>query len=200
MKKRYHFLLPAGVVFIALILIGTGCSVSSGNSSIPTEEKKQVTAQASWKYYSFEDAVNAAETIVYGRAGQKGETKKFDGAADDSVINYYRKVPIEVLKLIKGQAPNSGTVDAIEPGGETADTCYIMEGAKLFEKDKEYIIFMNHLGAALAPYAVLDVTDGVVETNGLIPGIDWTVDTDYPKTMPVDDYLNLIEKALEENK
>lgn len=185
-------------VFVALsMLLITSCASSQTGSSIPTEEKKQVVSYSTWPYYSFEDAVDTAATIVYGCVGEKGETRQIEGTSGEEADDYCRDVPIEALEVLKGEALN-GTVAAIEPGGETADTLYIMEGACLYEEGQEYVLFLNEYGASLAPYAMMTVDDGIVDTsNGLLPGIDWIEEKDYPQSMPVEEYLDAIRREME---
>ena len=184
--------------FVALsMLLITSCASSQTGSSIPTEEKKQVVSYSTWPYYSFEDAVDTAATIVYGRAGKKGETKVFEGASGKEAGDYYREVPIETLEVVKGNADN-GVVISVEPGGETEDTCYILDGAQLYEEGQEYIVFLAEEGWTLAPYAMMTVDVGIVDTsNGLLPGIDWIEEKDYPQSMPVEEYLDAIRREME---
>ena len=93
MKRKNYWLLSVSMIFMALIFMGTGCNISSGSSSIPTEEKKHVEATAEWAYLTFEETVEKADIIIYGTAVNAAKLK------------LGQEIPVIALWIIIGKFP-----------------------------------------------------------------------------------------------
>ena len=183
LKKR--ILAFCGLLAVLMTVV-TGCSSAE-------KEKNVVEGSGSWVEYSFEEAVEEAELIIYGTAGEQGESKVREGTDGKSAIDYYHEVPVTVKELVKGEG--SGTVTYKEYGGETADTVYKVLDFVPLENGQEYVLFMDKDGFPLVPYAVAQVKDGVV-SPGLLPESAKGEDGKAPESIPVDEYITMIEEAI----
>lgn len=201
MKKKRGLITTVCMTLAVLIVGGVGFFIwQSMQPEIPTEQKEKITGHAMWPYYDFSGAVDASAVIVYGKSGEAGNTQKFWGKSGDNPGDYYREVPMEAIQVLKGEARSDNTVYCIEPGGETRDKVYELEGTIPFEAGKEYVLFLAEEGWVLAPEAMIPVENGMITTH-LVPSASEEAEsddsTDTPVTMPVEDYLTLIEKELE---
>ena len=134
-----------------------------------TAEKPVIKVNACWSGYTFERAVDEAVTIVYGRVKSKRDTLYDNRDVPlPEAFRYYKEVAVEVLEAIKGVAEEESTTIYLEMGGETEDVIYILEGIDPVAIGEEYIFFLNEHGVFLSPWTLLSVSDGVVQTGGLI--------------------------------
>lgn len=193
MKTRKKWTMALCGLLAVIMALLSGCVSSQTGSSTPTEEKQQVYGTAEWVYYSFEEAINEASTIVYGTAGERGETKLREGAPGESAIEFYREIPITIKELVKGEG--SGTVAYKEYGGETEDTVYIMRDFTPLEAGKEYILFLHEDGYSLPPNTLIPVEDGAVSTV-FVPDSALDENGEAPESIPVDDYIAMIQEAM----
>ena len=189
MKKKA---LLAGVQAVVKALLSGSVSSQTG-SSIATEEKKMVGGTAEWIYYDFEEAVDKASTIVYGTAGERGETKVREGTEGEGTMDFYREIPITIKELAKGEG--SGTVTYKEYGGETEDTVYTLRDFTPVETGKEYILFLYDNGFPLPPNTLIPVENGAVST-AFVPDSALDENGKAPESIPVDDYIAMIEEAM----
>lgn len=178
LKKR--ILAFCGLLAVLMTVV-TGCSSAE-------KEKNVVEGSGSWVEYSFEEAVKEAEIIVYGTAGEQGESKVREGTDGKSAIDYYHEVPVTVKELVKGEG--SGTVTYKEYGGETADTVYKVLDFVPLENGQEYVLFMDKDGFPLVPYTVAQVKDGKV-SPGLLPE-----SANSEESLSVEEYIAMIEEAM----
>lgn len=120
------------IVVLVLILCIT---ISKKFEGKETEEKDKEIIQVSalWPYYSFESAVEEADTIVYGRVISKSDTRVFEAKYH---TEYYREVTVEILEKMKG-AINEETVTFMEAGGENEDVIYLTSGVSPVEIGEE---------------------------------------------------------------
>ena len=188
MKIRRGWILSLCVVLLVTVL--AGCSA---------KEKETVIGSGMWPEYTFQSAVDRAVTIVYGTAGEKSETKSRDISLNPEkpTLLYYRDVPMEVKELPKGEKGSDGTVIYQEQGGETDTQIFITEGLEEVEPGKEYILFLNEIGAVLSPALLLPVENGEVKTSGgLVPDSAKDSNGKAPDTMTVEAYLDAVEAAV----
>ena len=88
-----------------------------------------------------------------------------------------------------------------EQGGETDTQIFITEGLEEVEPGKEYILFLNEIGAILSPAALLPVENGEVKTSsGLVPDSAKDSDEKAPDTMTVEAYLEAVEAAAQSSQ
>lgn len=65
------------------------------------------------------------------------------------------------------------------------------------EPGKEYILFLNEIGAILSPALLLPVENGEVQTSGgLVPDSAKDSNGKAPDTMTVEAYLDAVEAAV----
>lgn len=203
MKRKNYWLLSVSMIFMALIFMGTGCNISSGSSSIPTEEKKHVEATAEWAYLTFEETVEKADIIIYGTAGERSETKTRSGSSGDNPLDYYREIPIQVKNVVKGQGIGDTAIYR-EYGGETKDTVYSFRDFTLLESGKEYVLFLNEQGYPLFPSTIIPVEDGQISTFLAPDSLKESIQEDQESEatgdvkviLPVQDYITLIQENL----
>jgi hypothetical protein len=131
--------------------------------------KVTIYGEGDWPWYTLEEAVDKAVTIVYGKAVEKSETKKHKISAGDwyTDYEYYKEVTIEVLENLKGDM-DARTFTYFEVGGETEDVIRIKKHQEPVELGKEYIFLLNQYDIALSPQTLLPVEDGVVLTKGKV--------------------------------
>ena len=203
MRRKNAWLLSVGIVFMVLIFMGTGCSISSGSSSVPTEEKKHVEATAEWAYLTFEETVEKADIIIYGTAGERSETKTRSGGSGDNPLDYYREIPIQVKNVVKGQGIGDTAIYR-EYGGETKDAVYSFRDFPLLESGKEYVLFLNKQGYSLFPSTIIPVEDGQISTFLAPDSVKESIQKeqesesagDVKVILPVQDYITLIQENL----
>lgn len=193
MKTRKKWTMALCGLLAVIMALLTGCVSSQTGSSTPTEEKDVVEGSGSWVYYTFEEAVKEADVIVYGTAGERGETKVREGTEGESSLDYYREIPITVKEVVKGE--DSETVAYKEYGGETDDTIYRVLDFDPLESGKDYILFLHEDGFSLPPYTLLLVEDGIVHTTN-VPDSALDENGQAPESIPVDDYIAMIQEAM----
>lgn len=193
MKTRKKWTMALCGLLAVIMALLSGCVSSQTGSSTPTEEKRQMQATAEWVYYDFEEAINEANTIVYGTAGERGETKLREGAEGEGTLDFYREIPITIKELLKGEG--SGTVIYKEFGGETEDTVYTLRDFVPLEAGKEYILFLDKDGFSLPPNTLIPVEDGAVST-AFVPDSALDENGEAPESIPVDDYIAMIQGAM----
>ena len=167
------------LIATAILFIGVGAMLAyhimpklleqkEVSNDLETAEKTVVKGYACWVGYTFERAVDEAATIVYGKVKSKSDTL-YDERDYPEVFRHYKEVTVEVLEAIKGVTAEETTITYIEHGGETEDAIYILEGVDPVAIGEEYIFFLNDEGLFLSPWTLFSVSDGVVQTGGLIP-------------------------------
>ncbi len=142
---------------------------STNSSETPASQKKTVTGYASWPLYTFESAINESATIVWGKVLGKGDTviNEQTDSLGQTFNEYFREVTIEIIDCAKGDI-QAGEMIYLEPGGETEDTIYIMDGAPLVTPGQEYIFFLNEHDVFMSPTTLIPVINGNAQTSGLI--------------------------------
>ena len=103
-------------------------------------EKPVVTEYACWKAYTFEEAIEASTTIVYGKVKNISGTLLHEVPTPDGQVyrEYYKNVTVEVLEAIKGVAAEETTTTYLELGVETEDAIYVLEGVDPVAIGEEY--------------------------------------------------------------
>ena len=181
MKIKRGWILSLCAVLLVTVL--AGCS---------TKEKETVIGSGMWPEYTFQSAVDRAVTIVYGT-----KSRDISLNPEKPTLLYYRDVPMEVKELPKGEKGSDGTVIYQEQGGETDTQIFITEGLEEVEPGKEYILFLNEIGAVLSPALLLPVENGEVKTSGgLVPDSAKDSNGKAPDTMTVEAYLDAVEAAV----
>ena len=118
---------------------------------------------------------------------------KSDGSISD--YDYYHEVTVEVLENIKG-CENQNTIIYKEPGGETEDFIYIMNGVEPLDVDGEYIFFLYDNNTFLNPSTVIAVSDGMVKPSSeLVPEVFGN--TRSYNGISVDAYIEVIRSELD---
>ena len=118
---------------------------------------------------------------------------KSDGSISD--YDYYHEVTVEVLENIKG-CENQNTIIYKEPGGETEDFIYIMNGVEPLDVEGEYIFFLYDNNTFLNPSTVIAVSDGMVKPSSeLVPEVFGN--TRSYNGISVDAYIEVIRSELD---
>ncbi len=169
------------IIAVCILLVGVGAALALyimpkifGEKEVFDEkqnvEKPVVTDYACWKAYTFEEAIEASTTIVYGKVKSISGTLLHEVPTPDGQVyrEYYKDVTVEVLEAIKGVVTKETTTSYLELGGETEDAIYVLEGVDPVAVGEEYIFFLNEHGAFMSPATLVPVTDGVVQIKGMI--------------------------------
>ena len=175
---------------------GTGEEHVSGTAS-DNEEPVSAHIFVDWVYYTFEEAVVEADTIVYGKVVEKSDTLIHEASTsgESTVRNLYKEVTIEVLDVIKGNK-RSDTVTYYEWGGETEDFSQVIDNFDPVKVDGEYIFYLHEPGVTIGgPSGILPVTNGVVSIKGKYApeGADDTASG----AMDIDKYISDVKAMLE---
>ena len=157
--------------------------------------KLTIASERDYPWYTLEEAVDKAVTIAYGKVVEKSETKVHKISNGDwyTDYEYYKEVTIEAFEIIKGDM-DANTVTCLEFGGETEDVICIDNGQVSVELGKEYILFLNQYGAALAPWTLLPVEDGMVLTKGKV--VPESKGSDEVNEISVEEYIRAIKSVL----
>lgn len=191
MKKSRKKTVILGGVLAILVVAGAGFFFWSQNRST---EKTLVTGHASWPSYTFQDAVDKASVVVYGKAGERGPVQEHETSVTPgfSSKEYYQEVSVESLVLGKGTAGEDGNVTYLDFEVETDTHIYDMEGMEPMETGKEYVLFLSDEGAILSPQMMIPVENGKISTQFLPEG---TAVSD--ETLPVEEFMELVKSAAE---
>ena len=141
MKHRRFQWICAGVGSLFLLL-NLGCHA----------DKTVTTVDALWPAYTFYEAIEEAETIVYGKVVDKGTTQIEEHVIgeDKTFKEYYRDVTIEVIEMLKGDE-ESATVNYIEMGGETSTQVTQYSGVVPVSAGDRVILFLRENGSYICP-------------------------------------------------
>ena len=168
----------------------------SGTAS-DNEEPVSANIFVDWVYYTFEEAVAEADTIVYGKVVEKSDTLIHEGSTSGGGIvkNLYKEVTIEVLEVIKGDK-RKNTVTYYEWGGETEDYSQVIDNFDPVNVDGEYIFYLHEPGVTIGgPAGILPVTEGMVSTKGkYAPEVAAGADSG---AMDVEEYISAVKAMLE---
>ena len=179
---------------LAVILIA-GLAVFFWTNSQPKlerSEKTVVTGYGSWPYYTFEEGVDKAATIVYGKVTNRGAIKDhvIGSAGGEELKEYYQEVSVEPITLIKGSTGWTGKITYLDFDVETDTHIYDTEGLDPLEVGKEYVLILSDRGAPLSPIMVIPVENGKLTSSFLPEEIE-----DSQKEMDVAEYLDLLKEA-----
>ena len=94
---------------------------------------------------------------------------KYEKENREPLREYYKEVTVEVLEAVKGVTAKETAITYTEFGGETDNAIYLYEGLEPVAIGEEYIFFLNERGVFLSPWTLMFVSDGVVQTYGIIP-------------------------------
>ena len=190
--------LLAGVLAVVMLLVCAGCQ-----REIPREEKEVVGGQGLWPYYSFEEAIAEAKTIVYGKTVSRSDVieevtsppEGFVGGEGVTDTVYYCKVSLEPITLVKGEAGEDGKVVVRDFEVETDTHIYDKADVDPIELDQEYVFFLNEYNVFFTPQMMIPVEDGVVHTTN-VPDSALDENGKAPESIPVDDYIAMIKEAM----
>ena len=169
---------------------------------IASEDKAIKKKYCSWPYYDLSAATNEAVTIVRGKVlSRSTETKglpiiKMDGSIYG--YDYYREVTVEVIDVIKGEKKED-TIIYKEPGGETEEYIYEMDGVVPLNIGEEYIFFLMENNTFLNPATVITISNETVNPSpSLAPeNTHNTQAYDMAVGIPIDDFIEAIKSELE---
>ena len=173
---------------------------TQANREIPTEKKQVITSYPCWREYHIDNAAEDATTIVYGIAGPLGKTQIHEVTLSSGKVfrEYHRPVEIQVIQMIKGDM-DAETITYLDPGGETEDTIYEMEGVSHIIEGQAYLLFLTEHGTFLNPATRLPVE----EDGTIIPYWDMRIENEAQarsnESLPVslEDYLAEVQKNLD---
>lgn len=194
MKKSRIFVIVSGLL-VVVVIAGLGVFFWLNNNHKPMldrSEKTVVMGYGSWPLYTFEEGVDKAAVIVYGKAAGRGAVKEHvvGSAGDQTMKEYYQEVSIEPITLIKGSA--GGNVTYLDFDVETDTHIYDMEGMDPLEVGKEYVLLLSDRGAPLSPMMVIPVENGKLTTSFVPEDRE-----DRQEEMAVEEYLQLLKDAAE---
>ena len=158
---------PESISQVSVSGAGAGEGDVSGTAA-DNEDPVLANIFVDWVYYTFEEAVAEADTIVYGKVIEKSDTLIHEtGASGGSTVkNLYKEVTIEVLDVIKGDE-RKDTVTYYEWGGETEDFSQVIDNFDPVNVDEEYIFYLHEPGVTIGgPAGILPVTNGAVSVKG----------------------------------
>lgn len=196
------FFIGVGAV-LTLYIIPKILETKEISNELETAEKPVIKRYACWAWYDFERAVDEAATIVYGKVKSIGDTLlyEFPTSSGEPLREYYKEVTVDVLEAIKGVTAEETTITYIEHGGETDNAIYLYEGLEPVAIGEAYIFFLNERGVFLSPWTLMPVSDGVVQTYGIIPSevsSEQQIDTkDTPHKENLEEYIAVIREVLE---
>lgn len=197
------FFVGVGAV-LALYIMPKINETKEVSNELETAEKPVIKRYACWAWYDFERAVDEAATIVHGKVKSIGNTQVHETPTSfgEPLREYYKEVTVEVLEAMKGVNVEETTITYIEHGGETDNAIYIYEGLNPVAIGEEYIFFLTERGVFLSPWTLMPVSDGVVETWGLIPSEVSSEQQAYTKDTPhkenLEQYITAIREELAE--
>lgn len=175
-------------VFSLIVLECMACSA----------EKKISTVDALWPAYTFEEAVEDAETIIYGKVTGKGDTQVEEHVISENKTfrEYYRTVTIEVIERIKGDG-DSIQVSYLELGGETATQIIEYSGVVPVEVGDHVLLFLRENGSYISPDGLFieDANGEIIIPQNMIPQADTQMlNTENRRAMA--QYCDFIKNAL----
>ena len=184
-------------VELAKQIVGALSTMPKDGSGKDDTMKVTISGEGDWPWYTLEEAVDKAVTIVYGRAVGKSATKAHQITYDEypPLYEYYKEVTIEVHEILKGDM-EATTVTCLEFGGETEDVICIERNQVPVELGSEYIFFLNEYGATLAPWTLLPVEDDMVLTKGKV--VPESEGSDEVTELSATEYLKAIKSVLED--
>ncbi len=168
-------------------------------------EKPVSTIMVDWAGYQFDDAVEEATTIVWGKVKEIGKTICSSYIASDGsyLRGYHKEVMVEVLESLKGDHTKGAEMTYLESGGETGRAVYVYTGVQEVEPGQEYIFFIGERGFALSPMTVIPVNESVADVRGrVIPesSINPTYSKPVPDEIDLSEYLYAIRRKLAESE
>ena len=103
MKKRKIFVIVPIILVVAVI---AGLGVFFWTNNKPVTEKTVVTGYGTWPHYTFEEGVDKAATIVYGKVTNRGAVKDhvIGSAGGEDLKEYYQEVMFRIYEIISSQA------------------------------------------------------------------------------------------------
>lgn len=199
-KKAKSILLTCSAFLVLSAGIFTAVHFTQANQEIPTEEKQVITSYPCWREYHIDNAAEDAATIVYGIAGPLGETQIHEVTLSSGKVfkEYHRPVEIQVIQMIKGDM-DAETITYLDPGGETEDAIYEMDGVSHIVEGQAYLLFLTEHGTFLNPATCLPVE----EDGTIIPYWDMRIENEAQarshESLPfsIEDYLAEVQKNLD---
>ena len=184
-------------LLVVVIVAGLGVFFWLNNNHKPVldrSEKTVVAGYGSWPLYTFEEGVDKAAVIVYGKAAGRGAVKEHvvGSAGGQTMKEYYQEVSVEPITLIKGSTGWTGKITYLDFDVETDTHIYDTEGLDPLEVGKEYILLLSDRGAPLSPMMVIPVENGKLTTRFVPEDRE-----DGQEEMAVEEYLELLKDAAE---
>ncbi len=179
-----------------LILLGA-CSNDSSLKQSTSEDKKLMTASATYSAFSVEQLLQMGMNVLLGRVIEKSdETYEYKSGSDEEVIWLYHEVTIEIIECWASPEDNLKAGDTMicwEFGGENDEYRFVMEGATTVNEGEEIVVFGKET-MFLTPARCFKV-----ENNRLvIPEIVLGNPKGSVKELTVTDIKEIVKNTLEE--
>ena len=194
---------PAGEKYVNVGLCITEQGIGSEwlKEQVETVIRKQKLGRSAivdWVYYPFEEAVNQANAVIYGKITNVSDTFVLETELSNGAVqkDLYKQVTVEVKDVLKGDIKGS-EVTFYEWGGETDDEYLVIEGYEPVNVNEEYIIYLNeHERLFAGPSSILPVQNDIVTTKGKYAPTSEDSDR-RPEEMNLKEYVQAVRRVLE---
>ena len=190
--KKIKISLAIFLVVILLSACGNYMEIKEVTEESKLPEKEIIVMDSFTSYVgynSYQEALQGAETVVYGTVKEIGEPFSLNFGDEKTIIKaYYTPITIEVIECIKGDV-NGTTIVYNAKGAEFDDVIYDYQAYDTLEIEvgDKLLVYLSENNRSISPQCVIGEDENGIATRS-------TLDQRMPN-YPLEKHVELARKA-----